>query len=89
MLKDYTTEHVMPQDRDLSEEWQRGVRQKLDEEVQKKYLHTIGNLTLTKHNSKLGNRSFTEKKLLVVFSIVHVVLGSEYSRSGAMGRNCY
>ena len=60
----YTIEHVMPQDRDLSEEWQKELGKNW-REVQKKYLHTIGNLTLTKHNSKLGNRSFIEKKLLV------------------------
>ena len=63
-VEGYTTEHVMPQDRDLSEEWQKELGKNW-RKVQKKYLHTIGNLTLTKHNSKLGNRSFTEKKLLV------------------------
>ena len=60
----YTIEHVMPQDKDLSEEWQKELGENW-EEIQKKYLHTIGNLTLTKYNAKLGNKSFTEKKLLV------------------------
>lgn len=60
----YTIEHVMPQDKDLSEEWQKELGENW-KEIQKKYLHTIGNLTLTKYNAKLGNKSFTEKKLLV------------------------
>ena len=53
----------MPQNRDLSEAWQ----EELDEnwqEIQEKYLHTIGNLTLTGYNPELSDRSFTEKKHL-------------------------
>ena len=60
---EYTVEHVMPQNRDLSEAWQ----EELDEnwqEIQEKYLHTIGNLTLTGYNPELSDRSFTEKKHL-------------------------
>ena len=60
----YTIEHVMPQDRDLSEEWQEELGENW-REVRKQYLHTIGNLTLTKYNSKLGNSSFTDKQLKV------------------------
>ena len=60
---EYTVEHVMSQNRDLSEAWQ----EELDEnwqEIQEKYLHTIGNLTLTGYNPELSDRSFTEKKHL-------------------------
>ena len=32
------------------------------EEIQGKYVHTLGNLTLTGYNSTLGNLSFKEKK---------------------------
>ena len=32
------------------------------EEIQQKYLHTIGNLTITGYNSELGNLSFLEKR---------------------------
>ena len=63
-VREYTIEHVMPQNPDLSEEWQ----QELGEhwrQVHEKYLHTIGNLTLTKYNSELSDRSFTDKKLRV------------------------
>lgn len=37
----------------LGEQWQ---------EVHEKYLHNLGNLTLTGYNSELSNRSFSEKK---------------------------
>ena len=63
-IADYTIEHVMPQNPYLSEAWQ----QELGEnwrEVQEKYLHTIGNLTLTGYNSKLSDRPFKEKQCIV------------------------
>ena len=58
-ISDYTVEHVMPQT--LTEEW----KQELGEDFQQIYqtwLHKIGNLTLTGHNSEYGNRSFKEKR---------------------------
>ena len=60
-ISDYTIEHVMPQNSNLSHEWQ----EMLGEgwvEVQGKYLHTLGNLTLTGYNSELSDRPFQEKK---------------------------
>ena len=33
--------------------------------MQEKYLHTIGNLTLTGYNSKLSDRPFNEKQCMV------------------------
>jgi uncharacterized protein with ParB-like and HNH nuclease domain/predicted transport protein len=56
----YTIEHVLPQNPDLSPEWQDdlGPDWKI---VQEKYLHTLGNLTLTGYNSELSDRSFREK----------------------------
>lgn len=32
------------------------------EEVHNKYIHTIGNLSLTRYNSEMGNKFFTEKR---------------------------
>ncbi|MBT2605631.1 DUF262 domain-containing protein [Bacillus sp. ISL-53] len=52
-------EHIMP--RKLTPQW-------IDElgtqyqEIHDKYLHTIGNLTLTGYNSSMSNRTFKEKK---------------------------
>ena len=62
-VADYTTEHVMPQNPDLSESWQQELGENW-QEVQEKYLHTIGNLTLTGYNSKLSDRPFRKKQLI-------------------------
>jgi hypothetical protein len=59
--ENYTIEHIIPQNYNLSVEW----RQDLGEnwqEIQAKYLHTIGNLTLTGHNTRLSDRSFKDKQ---------------------------
>ena len=58
-IEDYTIEHVMPQK--LSKKWEEDLGDNY-EEAYTKHLHTIGNLTLTKDNSKLSNRSFKEKR---------------------------
>ena len=59
----YTVEHIMPQNPDLSDEWKKELGENW-QEVHGKYLHTIGNLTLTGYNPELSDRSFMEKKHL-------------------------
>ncbi|GAA8800531.1 DUF262 and DUF1524 domain-containing protein [Helicobacter pylori] len=56
---EYTTEHIMPQK--LTEEWERDLGENF-QEIHNKYLHTIGNLTLTGYNSEYSNKSFQEKR---------------------------
>ena len=58
-IEDYTIEHVMPQT--LSKKWEEDLGDDY-EEVHQKYLHTIGNLTLTEYNPELSNRPFKEKR---------------------------
>ncbi|MGL2891407.1 GmrSD restriction endonuclease domain-containing protein [Helicobacter pylori] len=53
------TEHIMPQT--LTPEWQKDLGENF-EAIHEKYLHTIGNLTLTGYNSEYGNNSFREKR---------------------------
>jgi predicted transport protein len=60
-LDDYTIEHVMPQNPDLSKEWQEMLGPNW-KEVQNQYLHTLGNLTLTGYNSELSDKPFKQKK---------------------------
>lgn len=60
-VESYTIEHIMPQNPNLSQEWIDALGPNWDE-VQKTYLHTIGNLTLTGYNSELSDRSFQEKR---------------------------
>ncbi|MCD8098080.1 MAG: DUF1524 domain-containing protein [Lachnospiraceae bacterium] len=60
IIENYTIEHIMPQNSNLSVEWQieLGTNWK---EVQKTYIHTIGNLTLTAYNSEMIDRPFMSK----------------------------
>lgn len=59
-IENYTIEHIMPQNKNLSLEWQTNLGPEW-QEVQKKYLHTIGNLTLTAYNSEMSDRPFMDK----------------------------
>ncbi|GAA9497389.1 DUF262 and DUF1524 domain-containing protein [Helicobacter pylori] len=56
---EYTIEHIMPQK--LTEEWERDLGENF-QEIHNKYLHTIGNLTLTGYNQEYSNKSFQEKQ---------------------------
>ncbi|MGL2389811.1 GmrSD restriction endonuclease domain-containing protein [Helicobacter pylori] len=56
---EYTIEHIMPQK--LTEEWERDLGENF-QEIHDKYLHTIGNLTLTGYNTEYSNKSFQEKR---------------------------
>lgn len=59
-IENYTIEHIMPQNKNLSIEWQQDLGSNW-REIQKKYIHTIGNLTLTAYNSEMSDRPFIEK----------------------------
>ncbi|BAW44211.1 DUF262 and DUF1524 domain-containing protein [Helicobacter pylori] len=54
-----TIEHIMPQE--LTEEWERDLGENF-QEIHNKYLHTIGNLTLTGYNTEYGDKSFQGKR---------------------------
>ena len=56
----YTIEHVMPQNPDLSPEWQEELGPDW-KAIQERWLHTPGNLTLTGYNPELSDRPFQEK----------------------------
>jgi predicted transport protein len=59
----YSIEHIMPQNENLSPQW----RQMLGEnwrDVQREWLHRLGNLTLTGYNSTYSDRPFEEKKTI-------------------------
>ncbi|GHQ72604.1 hypothetical protein VN1233_13040 [Helicobacter pylori] len=56
---EYTIEHIMP--KKLTEEWERDLGENF-QEIHNKYLHTIGNLTLTGYNPEYGNKFFQEKQ---------------------------
>jgi len=60
IIENYTIEHIMPQNSRLSPEWQQMLGANW-REVQKTYLHTIGNLTLTAYNSEMSDHPFMVK----------------------------
>ena len=75
-FSNYTIEHIMPQN--LTKAWQ----QELGEDfrrIHQRWLHSIGNLTLTPYNSEYGNRLFKEKRDMpkkgLRFSALHLDQG--------------
>lgn len=61
VVEEYTIEHIMPQNENMSAEWKASLGEDW-ERVHNEYLHTIGNLTLTGYNSELSDRPFSEKQ---------------------------
>jgi len=59
-LDNLTIEHIIPQNPHLSADWVTALGSGW-REIQKTYLHTVGNLTLTAYNSEMSDSSFTEK----------------------------
>lgn len=60
-IEDYTIEHIMPQNENLSMEWQTALGENW-QDIQMTYLHTLGNLTLTGYNSEYSDRPFHQKR---------------------------
>ena len=60
IIENYTIEHIMPQNSNLCDEWKTMLGANW-REVQKTYLHTIGNLTLTAYNSEMSDNPFMVK----------------------------
>lgn len=60
IIENYTIEHIMPQNSNLSDEWKKALGNNW-KDVQKTYLHTIGNLTLTAYNSEMSDKPFMIK----------------------------
>ena len=59
--RSYSIEHIMPQNKELSCEWQAMLGENW-REVHEMWLHRLGNLTLTAYNSRYSDRSFQEKE---------------------------
>ncbi len=61
LVDSYTIEHILPQNENLSTEWidDLGIDWKV---IQQKWLHTLGNLTLTGYNSEYSDRPFLQKR---------------------------
>lgn len=60
-VDEYTIEHILPQNENLSRAWQESLGEDW-QRIQKEWLHTLGNLTLTGYNSQYSDRPFAEKR---------------------------
>ena len=69
-----TIEHIMPQNK--NEEWEKEIGKDYFS-VHEKYLHTLGNLTLTGYNSELSDKPFTIKKNMIKEKSKFVSLNSD------------
>lgn len=66
---DLTIEHIMPQT--LTAKWKIDLGKKAIE-IYEKYIHNIGNLTLTGYNSEMSNTNFEEKKKIYEKSNIYI-----------------
>jgi uncharacterized protein with ParB-like and HNH nuclease domain/predicted transport protein len=60
-VEEYTIEHIMPQNGNLSASWRHELGPDW-ERIHAAKLHTLGNLTLTGYNSEYSDRPFAEKR---------------------------
>lgn len=61
IVDEYSIEHILPQNQNLSNSWKKALGEDW-QKIQEKWLHTLGNLTLTGYNSEYSDRSFPEKR---------------------------
>lgn len=59
----YSIEHIMPQNEDMSSEWREMLGANWAD-IQRQWLHRLGNLTLTGYNSQYSDRPFAEKRTI-------------------------
>lgn len=72
---DTTIEHIMPQNKD-NEDWRKEIGENFDI-VYDRYLHTLGNLSLTGYNSELSDKKFKEKVDMIKAKSKFVVLNQD------------
>lgn len=60
-VDEYTIEHILPQNENLPKAWKEALGADW-QSIQQKWLHTLGNLTLTGYNSEYSDRPFAEKR---------------------------
>lgn len=65
-ISNLTIEHILPQ-KENAAVWKKEVGENYSS-VYEVYLHTLGNLTITGHNSELGTKSFNEKKKIIKYN---------------------
>lgn len=74
-ISNLTIEHILPQ-KENAAVWKKEVGDNYSS-VYEVYLHTLGNLTITGHNSELGTKSFSDKKEIIKANSKAVILNRE------------
>lgn len=74
-VSNLTIEHILPQ-KENAAVWKKEVGEDYSK-VYETYLHTLGNLTITGHNSELGTKSFNDKKDIIRENSKAVILNRE------------
>lgn len=74
-VSNLTIEHILPQ-KENAAVWKKEVGEDYSK-VYENYLHTLGNLTITGHNSELGTKSFNDKKDIIRENSKAVILNRE------------
>ncbi len=63
----WSVEHILPQGENIPDEWENMIADGDEgkaEDIQEKWVHCLGNLTMTRYNPKLSNLPFEEKQNL-------------------------
>ena len=68
----YTIEHILPQNKNMRQEWKEALGENY-EEIQAQYINNLGNLTLTRYNSEMGDKPFSEKLEVYKESAMHTL----------------
>ncbi len=74
-VSNLTIEHILPQ-KENAVVWKKEIGEDYSK-VYENYLHTLGNLTITGHNSELGTKSFNDKKDIIRENSKAVILNRE------------
>jgi uncharacterized protein with ParB-like and HNH nuclease domain len=77
-VKNLTIEHVLPQT--LNAIWRSELGENADD-TWSKYVHTLGNLTITGYNSELGQKCFNDKKAIISNHSKAIILNEDIIKS--------
>ena len=72
-VSELSIEHIMPQNKNLSKDWQQMLGENW-ELVHEKWLHTLGNLALTGYNTELGDKPFKNKIKMLKEKNTHITV---------------
>jgi uncharacterized protein with ParB-like and HNH nuclease domain len=85
----WTIEHILPQGKNIPDEWVNMIAEGNREEaenIQSKWVHKLGNLTLSAYNPNLSNKSFNEKQTKAQKNVLNEELYIGYKNGLALNK---